>query len=132
MPSLTNLSTSSSLLSRVQSLERKIGRTPLHEVTKVFNKSGVSIHAKKEWMQLSGSVKARAGYRIIRKAIETGLLGEGKILLDATSGNTGIAYASIAKLLGIPVRLCLPENASSERIRILTGSGGRFSADFKV
>jgi cysteine synthase B len=74
-------------------------------------------------MQLSGSVKARAAYRIFREAIEQGKLSRQKILLDATSGNTGIAYAHIGKLLGIRVCLCLPENASAERKHILQSLG---------
>jgi S-sulfo-L-cysteine synthase (O-acetyl-L-serine-dependent) len=76
-------------------------------------------------MQLSGSVKARAAYNIIRKAIESGQLSRQKTLLDATSGNTGIAYAHIARLLNIPVALCLPENASHERKEILHSLGVR-------
>lgn len=76
-----------------------------------------------EWMQIGGSVKARAAYSIIRNAIETGQLNEKTILLDATSGNTGIAYAAIAKEVGIKVSLCLPSNASIERKQILTELG---------
>ena len=82
-----------------------------------------TVYAKQEWEQLSGSVKARAAYAIFRDAIEKKQLHEGKILLDATSGNTGIAYAQIGKILGIPVALCLPENASAERKEILRSLG---------
>jgi S-sulfo-L-cysteine synthase (O-acetyl-L-serine-dependent) len=111
------------LISAVRTLETEIGHTPLHPVTRLFRHERVRIYAKKEWMQLSGSVKARAAYSIIRKAIEEGRLTREKTLLDATSGNTGIAYAHIAKRLGIPVALCLPENASRERKDILTSLG---------
>lgn len=111
------------LVSAVRALEREIGHTPLHRVTELFQHDRVKIYAKKEWMQLSGSVKARAGYSIIRKAIEEGRLTHEKTLLDATSGNTGIAYAHIAKRLGIRVALCLPENASRERKEILQSLG---------
>jgi cysteine synthase B len=107
------------LISAVRALEKEIGHTPLHRVTRLFQHDRVQVYAKKEWMQLSGSVKARAAYSIIRKAIEEGQLTRQKTLLDATSGNTGIAYAYIAKRLGIPVALCLPENASQERKDIL-------------
>jgi cysteine synthase B len=68
-------------------------------------------------------VKARAAYAIFRDAIEKKQLHAGKILLDATSGNTGIAYAQIGKMLGIRVALCLPENASIERKEILRSLG---------
>lgn len=100
-----------------------IGRTPLHRITRLFNKPGVTIYAKKEWEQLSGSVKARAGYAIFKDAIERGLVTKQKALLDATSGNTGIAYATIGNRLGVPVTLCLPENASPERKEILQALG---------
>jgi cysteine synthase B len=111
------------LLSAVRALEKEIGHTPLHPVTGLFPAGKVKLYAKKEWMQLSGSVKARAGYNIIRRAIETGSLTRNRTLLDATSGNTGIAYAHIAARLNIPVTLCLPENASRERKEILQALG---------
>jgi len=123
MQSLTDSSLSAGLAGKVQLLEKKIGHTPLHRLTRLFNHKAVHIYAKKEWMQLSGSVKARAAYRIIREAIASGELTIKKTLLDATSGNTGIAYASIARLLNIPVALCLPENATQERKAILRGLG---------
>lgn len=107
------------LLVKIKQLSSRVGNTPIHEVKKVFSKKEVKIFAKKEWEQLSGSVKARAAFNIIRAAVESGELYEGKILLDATSGNTGIAYAAIGKELGLKVALCLPENASPERKSIL-------------
>ena len=113
------------LVHAVRALEKEIGHTPLHRITRLFDKKNIQIFAKKEWMQLSGSVKARAGYNIIRRAIEEGTLTAEKTLLDATSGNTGIAYAHIAKRLNIPVALCLPENASHERKEILESLGVR-------
>ena len=123
MSTTTDLIIDSSLLTSVRGLEKKIGNTPLQPITRLFNKKNVRIYAKKEWMQLSGSVKARAAYNIIRKAIESGQLTRERTLLDATSGNTGIAYAHIASELGIPVALCLPENASRERKDILESLG---------
>lgn len=115
--------TDSALVEKVRLLGARIGKTPLHRITKLPVKHGVTIYAKKEWEQLSGSVKARAGYNIFRQAIENGQLTSAKTLLDATSGNTGIAYATIGKLLNIKVSLCLPENASQERKDILTSLG---------
>ena len=125
MSTTTIIPADPALLSAVRALEKEIGHTPLHHVTQLFHHDKVQLYAKKEWMQLSGSVKARAGYNIIRKAIEQGKLTSGKTLLDATSGNTGIAYAHIAKRLNIPVALCLPENASLERKEILESLGVR-------
>lgn len=113
-----------SLQDRIIALESKVGNTPLHHFnTQLINNSKVKLIGKMEWMQIGGSVKARAAYSIIRSAIETGHLNEKTILLDATSGNTGIAYAAIAKEVGIKVSLCLPSNASIERKQILTELG---------
>jgi cysteine synthase B len=117
------LQTDIELQSRVRQVGQLIGRTSLHHIKGVFSKKGVEIFVKKEWEQLSGSVKARAAYQIIATAVQTGLLHRGKVLLDATSGNTGIAYAAIAKQLGLKVALCLPENASAERKFILKSLG---------
>ncbi len=111
------------LLRKVQALQQVVGNTPLHKITKLFTKDKISIYAKQEWKQLSGSVKIRAAYNIIRSAIENGELNSSRILLDATSGNTGIAYATIAKAVGIKVALCLPENASQSRKEILQSLG---------
>lgn len=104
-------------------LSRKIGNTPLLPIRHLHSNKRVSIYAKAEWQQLSGSVKARAAFNIIRIAIENGEFDENRTLLDATSGNTGIAYATIGKELGLPVALCLPENASKERKEILESLG---------
>ena len=104
-------------------LQSQIGHTPLIALPNLFAKEQVQLFAKQEWMQLSGSVKARAAFAIFRDAIEKNELFRGKILLDATSGNTGIAYAEIGKYLDIPVTLCLPENASAERKEILRSLG---------
>jgi len=120
---ITATNTNSQLAESVRLLGKHIGRTPLHRITRLFQKPGVTIYAKKEWMQLSGSVKARAGYAIFKAAIDSGVLSREKVLLDATSGNTGIAYATIGKQLKIPVTLCLPENASAERKEILRSLG---------
>jgi S-sulfo-L-cysteine synthase (O-acetyl-L-serine-dependent) len=98
---------------------RYVGNTPLLPISKLFSKKGVNLFAKAEWMQMGGSVKSRPAYRIIREALKRGDLNPGKILLDASSGNTGIAYATFAQQAGIPFTICLPENASSERKDLL-------------
>ncbi|MEP7259515.1 MAG: cysteine synthase family protein, partial [Flavitalea sp.] len=111
------------LKERIMEIGNRIGNTPLYAFKNLYPSTGISIYAKKEWEQLGGSVKARAAYAIIKAAIESGAIKENTVLLDATSGNTGIAYASIARELGIRVTLCMPENASSERKEILTELG---------
>lgn len=85
----------------------------------------MALYAKLEWRQLSGSVKARAAFNIVSQAVRKGLLHPGKTLLDATSGNTGIAYAAICRELGLSATLCLPENASPARKKILTELGAQ-------
>lgn len=112
-----------SYVRRLSTVKSLIGGTPLYRLQNVIDKPRVEIYAKLEWYQLGGSVKSRPAFNIIRTAIDSGELQEGKALLDATSGNTGIAYAAIGAALGIPVTLCLPENASEERKSILRSLG---------
>ncbi|RYG51141.1 MAG: cysteine synthase family protein [Chitinophagaceae bacterium] len=113
-----------SLQSKILALGDRVANTPLHHFSDgLIRNNNIRLVGKMEWLQLGGSVKARAAYSIIRNAIESGELTEKTILLDATSGNTGIAYAAIAKEVGIKVSLCLPENASKERKEILTELG---------
>lgn len=111
------------LQQKLSEVSRRIGNTPLLPIRNLHSNKKVRIYAKAEWQQLSGSVKARAAFGIIRHALEQGWLHEGKTLLDATSGNTGIAYAAIGKELGLTVALCLPENASKERKELLSSLG---------
>jgi cysteine synthase B len=114
----------SGLRDKIAALGDRVGNTPVYHFSRELIKNDkVKLIAKMEWMQIGGSVKARAAYSIIRNAIESGQLNERTILLDATSGNTGIAYAAIAKEVGIKVSLCLPSNASIERKHILTDLG---------
>lgn len=117
------LNQESEILDSAIKLGRQIGNTPLFEISHLSPKKSVRILAKVEWMQFGGSVKARPAYNIIKQAIVNGQLGNGKTLLDASSGNTAIAYASIGAQLGIPVTICLPENASWERKMLLKGLG---------
>lgn len=100
----------------------KVGNTPLLLI-KSLSTSGVRIWAKAEWMQPGGSVKARAAHAIITKAIRRGQLHAYNSLLDASSGNTAIAYATLLKNLGWKPTICLPANASLERISLLKSLG---------
>lgn len=108
-----------SLTKKSHQLGSFIGKTPLYPIENLNQNKRVKIFAKLEWQQFGGSVKSRPAYRIITDAIVSGELTEEKHLLDASSGNTGIAYAHIGAALDIPVTLCLPENASEERKQIL-------------
>jgi cysteine synthase B len=106
------------------SLLDQIGNTPLIRLKKLDSQfPGVEIHAKAEFFNPGGSVKDRAGLNMILDGERTGRLTKDKILLDATSGNTGIAYAMIGALKGYKIKLCLPANASHERKTILKAYG---------
>src|ERR1700746_1963207 len=107
----------------LKALER-VGNTPLLRLDCVTSElPDVEILGKAEWYNPGGSVKDRAASRIIAEALRTGQLKPGKMLLDSTSGNTGIAYAMIGAAQGIPITLCMPENVSPERKRILQAYG---------
>ncbi len=103
------------------SLAGKVGNTPLIELRNLASglRPGVRVFAKAEWFNPGGSIKDRPALSIIRRAIEQGKLSEGRRLLDSTSGNMGIAYATFGAAIGIPITLCLPANASPERISML-------------
>jgi S-sulfo-L-cysteine synthase (O-acetyl-L-serine-dependent) len=104
-------------------LER-IGNTPLIRLERIARElPGIEILGKAEWLNPGGSVKDRAAANIVKEARHQGKLGPGKILLDSTSGNTGIAYAMIGAAQGFPVTLCMPDNVSIERKRILHAYG---------
>lgn len=112
-----------------------IGRTPLIRLTKLtahLNK-GVTIYAKLERYNPGGSVKDRAAFQMIKDAEDAGLLSHDKIIIDSTSGNTGIAYAMISAVKGYRLRVVLPENASIERKKIIAGFGAEiiYSSPFE-
>jgi len=102
-----------------------IGYTPLIRLRRVTRHlpESIEIYGKAEWFNPGGSVKDRPAWNIVRTAIERGELHGGKRLLDATSGNTGIAFAMIGAALGFGVTLCMPANVSTERKRILKAYG---------
>jgi S-sulfo-L-cysteine synthase (O-acetyl-L-serine-dependent) len=107
----------------VSALDR-IGNTPLLRLDRIAGDvTGIEILGKAEWYNPGGSVKDRAASRIVLEAQRSGKLPPGKILLDSTSGNTGIAYAMIGAAQRIPITLCMPENVSPERKRILQAYG---------
>ena len=103
----------------------KVGNTPLLDVSFAFPELGnkVTIMAKAEWANPGGSVKDRAGYFILKEALETDKLAGGKILLDSSSGNTGIAYAWLGARLGVRVALAVPGSISKHRRAILEAYG---------
>jgi S-sulfo-L-cysteine synthase (O-acetyl-L-serine-dependent) len=100
-----------------------IGKTPLLRLRRLNPHPGVEIYAKAEWANPGGSVKDRAALKMILDGERSGRLTPDRTIIDATSGNTGIAYAMIGAARGYRVKLCLPKNASEERKRILLAYG---------
>ncbi|MCG3161461.1 MAG: Cysteine synthase B [Acidobacteria bacterium] len=100
-----------------------IGNTPLIKLTNLVENPRAEIYGKAEWANPGGSVKDRPALKMILEGERTGALTRDKIIIDATSGNTGIAYAMIGAARGYRVKLCLPKNASEERKRILQAHG---------
>ena len=109
-----------------QRLLERIGNTPLLQLDALTaDLPGVRIYGKAEWYNPGGSIKDRTAASIVTEALRTGKLRPGQSLLDSTSGNTGIAYAMLGAALGFPVTLCMPENVSLERKRILQAYGAK-------
>jgi cysteine synthase B len=105
------------------SLDR-VGNTPLLRLSRLTRDlPGIELLGKAEWLNPGGSVKDRAAANIVAEGRKNGKLSAGRILLDSTSGNTGIAYAMIGAAQGFPVTLCMPTNVSVERKRILQAYG---------
>jgi cysteine synthase B len=106
-----------------RSIER-IGNTPLLRLEHIARDlPNIQLLGKAEWLNPGGSVKDRAASNIVSEGRRSGKFAPGKTLLDSTSGNTGIAYAMIGAAEGFPVTLCMPENVSVERKRILFAYG---------
>lgn len=114
---------------RVAGAADLVGNTPLVRLRRVTQHlpPGVEVYAKAEWYNPSGSVKDRPALSIIRSAEADGALTPNTVLLDSTSGNMGIAYATLAGALGYAVRLVIPANASPERLSILRALGAEFT-----
>jgi cysteine synthase B len=101
-----------------------IGNTPLLRLKKFEGGlRNVELYGKAEWFNPGGSVKDRPAANMVKEGLKSGALRPGKILLDATSGNTGIAYAMLGASMGFPVKLCVPSNVTVERKRLLQAYG---------
>src|ERR1700710_246520 len=101
-----------------------IGNTPLLRLaTLTADFPGIEIYGKAEYFNPGGSVKDRPALNMVLEGERTGRFTPGKVLIDSTSGNTGIAYAILGSAMGFKVKLCLPMNASPERKRILKAYG---------
>ncbi|MGC1205610.1 MAG: pyridoxal-phosphate dependent enzyme, partial [Flavobacteriaceae bacterium] len=101
----------------------QIGNTPLVEATHLISKKGVRLFLKLEGNNPGGSVKDRPAFNMINEALKRGDIKKGDTLVEATSGNTGIALAFISKLLGLNMVLIMPENSTEERIKTMRAYG---------
>jgi S-sulfo-L-cysteine synthase (O-acetyl-L-serine-dependent) len=101
------------------------GNTPLVELTKLNPNKNVTIYGKLEGNNPGGSVKDRAAYGMIKGALDRGDIKEGMTLIEATSGNTGIALAMIASLFNVPIELVMPEDATRERVLTMEAFGAK-------
>jgi len=102
-----------------------IGNTPLVELQYINTKPGVKLYGKLEGNNPGGSVKDRAAYAMIKGALDRGELKPGTKLIEATSGNTGIALAMIARLFGVDIELVMPANATQERVLTMEAYGAK-------
>ncbi len=102
-----------------------VGNTPMVELKHVINKENVTVYAKLEGNNPGGSVKDRAAYGMIKGAIDRGELKDGIKLVEATSGNTGIALAMIASLFNVGIELIMPEDATRERVLAMQAFGAK-------
>lgn len=104
-------------------IEQLIGNTPLVEIQKSNPNPAVKIYAKLEGHNPGGSVKDRAAYYMIKNALKDGSLKKSDTIIEATSGNTGIALAMISAAFGIKIKLVMPENATIERVQTMKAFG---------
>src|SRR5215510_13402447 len=112
---------------RVPSVLHLVGNTPLLQITKATAglSPRVQVFAKLEGFNPGGSVKDRPALRMIEEGLRTGALSPGKVIIDSTSGNTGIALAMAGAVLGYPVELVMPSNVSEERKKIVRAYGAK-------
>ncbi|YCO56663.1 cysteine synthase CysM [Psychroserpens sp. MEBiC05023] len=113
----------------------QIGNTPMVEAKNLVSKAGVRLFLKLEGNNPGGSVKDRPAFHMINEALKRGDIKKGDTLVEATSGNTGIALAFIAKLLGLQMVLVMPENSTEERIKTMKAYGAEViltSADIGI
>jgi S-sulfo-L-cysteine synthase (O-acetyl-L-serine-dependent) len=102
-----------------------IGNTPLIELTRIPTNPNVTIYCKLEGQNPGGSVKDRAAYNMIKMALERGEISKGDKLVEATSGNTGIALAMVANMMGISMTLIMPDNSTKERVLSMEAYGAK-------
>lgn len=111
--------------SKIEKLSRLIGNTPLLKITYDFRGSTRSLYAKAEHLNFTGSIKDRMAYHILQTAYEKGELKKDDLIVEATSGNTGISFSSLGRALGHEVQIFMPDWMSSERINLIKSLGAK-------
>jgi cysteine synthase A len=120
---MTQTTTASQEKARFKGLEFAIGSTPLLEITLRYKNRPRTVYAKAEQVNLTGSIKDRMAYHVLRNAYQTGAIREGDTIAEATSGNTGIAFSAIGRALGHPVVIFMPDWMSRERVDLIRSLG---------
>ncbi len=108
---------------RLNGISSLIGNTPMLAIDFLFRNEKRTIYAKAEFLNLTGSIKDRMAFHILKKAMEDGRLHTGKPIIEATSGNTGISFSAIGRTLGNPVTIFMPDWMSNERINLISSYG---------
>ena len=112
---------------RIKGLASLIGNTPLLEIQYKYKGKQGKIYAKAENLNMTGSIKDRMAYHILLKGYERGMLSSGNMIIEATSGNTGISFSAIGRALGNPVTIFMPDWMSRERINLIGGLGAKIN-----
>ncbi len=110
---------------KFKGISNMISNTPLVEISLEYNGKPMKVYAKAEYFNLSGSIKDRVAYYILKKAYMEGTIKPGDTIVEATSGNTGIAFSAMAAYLGHPMVVFMPDWMSEERIKIMQSYGAR-------
>jgi cysteine synthase len=119
----SNIYTGTGIESRIQGLSNLIGNTPMLEIEFTFRGKQRKIYAKAEYLNLTGSIKDRMAFHIMREAYSKGKIKPGYRVIEATSGNTGIAFSAVGRALGHPVTIFMPDWMSDERKNLIRSLG---------
>ncbi len=112
-------------LHRIHGLSCLIGNTPLLAIDFLFNGQERTIYAKAEHLNMTGSIKDRMAFHIIEQGYQRGILKQGNLIVEATSGNTGISFSAIGRALGHEVTIFMPDWMSVERINLIKSLGAK-------
>jgi cysteine synthase A len=114
-------------IKKIEQIKSLVGNTPLLEITFKYKGEERKIYAKSENLNMTGSIKDRMAYTILRKSYESGDLKPGATIIEATSGNTGIAFCALGKAMGHQVVIFMPNWLSSERINLIQSLGAKIN-----